>query len=88
MKGDEMTERDKQIAEYVAQTVMTRILSAVQSEEVADKVIDTWGAKIDRTIGRALRRLGFYVIVAVLGIASIKFGLTERLVSLLSSGKP
>ena len=78
-----MSEADRRIAEHIANTVMARILDAVQSEELADRVIDTWGAKIDRTIGRGLRRLGFYVLIGLVGIGALKFGLTEKLWSLL-----
>lgn len=79
-----MSEKDRQVAEYVAQAVMARVLAAIQSDEVADKVISVWGAKIDQTIGRGLRRLGFYVLMMLLGIASLKLGILEKLGNFLA----
>jgi len=79
-----MSDKDRQVAEFVAQAVMSRILHAIQSEEVADKVLDVWGSKIDRTIGRGLRRLGVYVLIALIGIASVKLGLLEKIGSFLT----
>lgn len=79
-----MSDKDRQIAEFVAQAVMDRILQAIQSEEVADKVLDVWGDKIDRTIGRGLRRLGFYVLIAFIGIASMKLGLLDKIANFLT----
>lgn len=73
-----MSEQDRRIAEHIAQTVVARLMDAVQSEETADRVLSVWGGKLDRTIGRGLRRLGFYVLVIVIGIASIKIGLWEK----------
>lgn len=77
-----MAERDRQIAEAIAQAVMARILDAVKSEEVASHVIGTWGGQIDRIIGRALRRLGFYVVIGLIALGSAKLGLLDKLGSL------
>jgi len=74
-----MTQRDRDVAELIAQTVMARILAAVQDQKVADAVIETWGGRIDRVIGRALRRLGFYVLIALIGIGAAKFSLLDML---------
>lgn len=76
-----MSEQDRRIAEHIAQTVIARLIDAMQSEEVADRVLGVWGGKLDRTIGRGLRRLGFYVLVIAIGIASIKIGLWEKVAS-------
>ena len=76
---DEMSERDKQFAESVAQAVMARFLHALQSDEISSKVMDNWGGQIDRVIGRALRRLGGYVLMALIGIGAMKLGLLEKL---------
>lgn len=74
-----MTQRDREVAELIAQTVMARILNAVQDEKVADAVLDTWGGRIDRVIGRALRRLGFSVLIALIVIGAAKFSLLDML---------
>lgn len=76
---DQITEKDRQVAELVAQAVMARILSAIQNEETASRAIGVWGGAFDRIIGRALRRLGFYVLIGLLGIFSLKMGLLDKL---------
>lgn len=83
MSEDQTTPQERRIAELVAQTVVARLLTALQSEDVAAGVLDTWGSQIDRMVGRGLRRLGFYVVVALIGIASVKLGLGAKLVDLL-----
>ena len=83
--GDDMSDRERALAEHVAQAVMARILQAVQSDEVAERVISTWGGNIDRVIGRALRRLGLYLVIALIGIGSMKLGLLDKLAAFLKS---
>lgn len=74
-----MSDRDRQFAETIAQAVMARILDAVKSEEVASHVIGNWGGQLDRIIGRALRRLGFYVLIGLIALGSAKLGLFDRI---------
>lgn len=74
-----MSDRDRQFAEAIAQAVMARILDAVKSEDVASHVIDNWGGQLDRLIGRALRRLGFYVVIGLIALGSAKLGLFDKL---------
>ena len=76
-------DRDRALAEQVAQQVMTRILDAIQSDEVAERVISTWGGNMDRIIGRALRRLGFYVLIGLVALGGAKLGLLDKIASLL-----
>lgn len=83
-KGDdEMSERDRQFAEAVAQAVMARFLHAIQSDEVAERVMGTWGGNLDRIIGRALRRLGFYLLIGLVALGSVKLGLTDKIITFL-----
>jgi len=76
-------DRDRALAEQVAQQVMARILDAIQSDEVAERVISTWGGNMDRIIGRALRRLGFYVLIGLVALGGAKLGLLDKLSQLL-----
>jgi len=78
-------DRDRALAEQVAQQVMNRILDAIQNDEVAERVISTWGGNMDRIIGRALRRLGFYVLIGLIAIGSLKLGLLDKLATFLKS---
>jgi hypothetical protein len=77
-------DRDRALAEQVAQQVMNRILDAIQSDEVAERVISTWGGNMDRIIGRALRRLGFYVLIGLVALGAAKLGLLEKFAALVS----
>ena len=77
-EDDDMSEQDRRMAEYVAQAVVARILSAVQDDEVAGRVMDVWGGKLDRTIGQGLRRLGFYVVCLAIAAGAVKFGLIDK----------
>jgi lactate dehydrogenase-like 2-hydroxyacid dehydrogenase len=83
-----MSEADRRIAEHIAQTVIARAIDALKDKELAAKVMDVWGGEIDRTIGRGLRRLGFYVVIALIGIASAKLGLLDLVLRGLTGGKP
>jgi hypothetical protein len=76
-------QRDRQFAELVAQAVMARFLHAVQSDEVASKVMETWGGNLDRVIGRALRRLGFYLLIGLVALGSAKLGLLDKIAGFL-----
>lgn len=78
-----MSDADRARAEYVAQHVVARVLDLVQDPEVAENVIGVWGGQIDRTIGRGLRRALFYLFLALMGIAAMKFGLVEKLLKAL-----
>jgi len=77
-------DRDRALAEAVAQAVMARLLDAVQSDEVAERVISTWGGNMDRILGRALRRLGFYVLIGLIALAGVKLDLLGKILSLAS----
>jgi hypothetical protein len=78
-----MSDRDRLFAEAIAQAVMARILDAAKSEEVATHVIGNWGGQLDRIIGRALRRLGFYVLIGLIALGSAKLGLWDKVAELL-----
>lgn len=76
-------DRDEALAERVAQKMMARLLDAVQSDDVAERVISTWGGNMDRIIGRALRRLGFYVLIGLIALGAAKLGLLDKVATLL-----
>lgn len=82
-KDDDMTEAERRVAEHVAQTVVARLLDAVQDEETVDRIVDKWSGAVDKTIGRGLRRFAWYVFLGLLGLASVKLGMIEKLTALL-----
>jgi hypothetical protein len=82
-----LSEADRRIADYIAehaaQKFMERVLHAATSEEISDRVLSTWGGKIDRIIGAGLRRLGGFILIALIGIGAVKLGFTEKLINFL-----
>ena len=52
-------------------------------DAMAERVISTWGGNMDRIIGRALRRLGFYVLIGLIAIGGMKLGMLDKLAQLL-----
>jgi len=76
-----MSEAERKSAEYVAQHVVANILDAVQDKETASRIMDVWGGEIDRTIGRGMRRAMWYLFIALVGIAAMKFGLLEKVLA-------
>jgi hypothetical protein len=81
-----LTQAEREMADYIAEKsaviVIDRLRGVLLDEKFADNFFDIWGGKIDRTIGRGLRRLGFYVLVIMVGLAAVKFGFTEKLLSI------
>ena len=71
----EMSEREKALADHVAKVVLDRLISAIESDELSDRIISTWGGNFDRIIGRALRRLGLYVVLGLIVIGTTKLEL-------------
>lgn len=82
-KEPKMSESDRRLAEHTADIVVERIFKALQSDEIAGKVMETWGGKVDQVIGRGLRRLGLYLIMLIIGVGAMKFGLWEKFFSLM-----
>lgn len=82
-EDDEMSEADRRIANHIAQSVIAGLLDAAQNREVASKILGVWGEEVDRTIGKGLRRALWYLFLALAGIAAMKFGLVEKLLTLL-----
>ena len=79
---DQLSDADIRIAEHVAQTVVARLLEAIRDDRTVDSIVDKWSGSVDRTIGRGLRRLACYVCQGLIGLASVKLGLTEILAGL------
>ena len=79
------SESEKEIANYVAEKtaelVMKKIYGLLLDEKFVSEFFSVWGTKIDSTLGRGLRRLGFYVLVIAVGLAVIKLGLVEKLLT-------
>lgn len=81
-----MSQRDREMAEFIAQHTLARILEAMQNEEVIDRVTDKWAGQLQRTVGRTVIRMVFYIAGVALLIGSIKAGMIERLVEFFNTG--
>jgi len=82
-KGLQMSDRDKAFAEYIAHHTVTGIVNAATNKDVAERVIDTWAAHVQRVVGRAVLRLLMYVCIGVVALASYKMGLLDRLAEVI-----
>lgn len=84
-RGSTMSERDRAmaetIAEMAAQHTTARLLSALQDDETAERLLDKWAGKAQQVVGRVVIRTVFYIVGVALLIGSIKAGLIDWLVS-------
>ncbi len=76
-----MTQRDRDMAELFAQHTTARIIDALQSEDVADKVVETWAGRVQKLVGRAVLRFVFYICGIALLIGAIKAGVIDSILS-------
>lgn len=83
-----MTQRDRDMAEQFAQHTVARLLSALQNEETAGRILDTWAATFQRVVGRVVIRTVFYIVGVALLIASIKAGAIDKLVDIFTVKGP
>lgn len=81
-----MTQRDRDLAELFAQHTVSRLLEAAQNDEVIDRVADKWAGSLQRTVGRTVIRMVFYIAGVALLIGSIKAGLIDRLLEFFNTG--
>jgi F0F1-type ATP synthase delta subunit len=78
-----MTEQEEKLARKIAVYTVEELIISVQNEVIVGKIVDVWASKIDRTIGRGLRRLGFYLLITFVVIGLLKLGLVEKFISFL-----
>lgn len=66
-------------AELNAQVTIARLIDRAKDPETADKVLGVWVDAADRIIGRSVRRILWYLLIALGGIVAAKMGLIEKL---------
>lgn len=76
-----MSDRDRAIAEQIAQHTTARLLDALQDDETANRIIEKWSGKAQQVVGRVVIRTVFYIVGVAVLIGSIKAGLIDWLVS-------
>lgn len=87
-EGFEMSDRDRQMAELIAQHTTARMLDALQDEDTAGRVFDKWAARAQQVVGRVVIRTVFYILGVAVLIGSIKAGAIEWFVSTLGWPAP
>jgi hypothetical protein len=83
-----MSERDRQMAELIAQHTTARMLTALQDEETAGRVFDKWAGKAQQVVGRIVIRTVFYIVGVAVLIGSIKAGAIDWLVATFGYNPP
>ena len=81
----EMSEREKALAEHVAKVVLARIMHAIESDEFANRALSTWGRNFDQIIGRALRRLGLYLVLGLIILGTTKLQAWDKFLAFLKA---
>lgn len=66
---------------FSAEQVAEALVEKIKDPNTAQEIMDVWGGRIDRQLGRGLRRFGLYVIVALLGAGALKLGILEKLLT-------
>lgn len=66
-------------AEAIANHMTDKLIARMSDPSTVEQISDAWGGHIDRALGKGLRRLGLYVVIAVLSIAAVKLELLGRL---------
>jgi len=72
-----ITEAD---AEAIAEHMTAKLIERLSDKETVEQITDAWSGYVDRHIGRGLRRLGLYVVVAAIGVAALKLDVLKFLV--------
>lgn len=80
-KTDPHKQQEGCACNFSAEEVADALARKLADKETAEKIIDTWGARVDQQLGRGLRRFGLYVVMAFLGVGAIKLNLLEKLLS-------
>lgn len=66
-------------AQAIAEHISDKLIERLSDERTAQHVIGVWSGHLDQQIGKGVRRLLFYVGIALLGIAAVKFELFAKL---------
>jgi len=66
-------------AQAIAERLSAQLMSQLGDERTAQRLMTVWGDYIDRQLGRGLRRLAMYAVMALLGLGAFKFDWFSRL---------
>lgn len=86
-RGHRMSEKDRAIAEMIAQHTTARLLDALQDEDTAERIVNKWAGRAQQIVGRVVIRTVFYIVGVALLIASIKAGAVDRLIDIFTIKK-
>jgi len=63
----------------IAEHLSTQLMTQLGDERTAQRLVNVWGGYVDRQLGRGLRRLAMYAVMALLGLGALKFDWFSRL---------
>lgn len=72
-----MTTEDEM--DKLAERVVDRLIDRLADEKTADEIVGKWSSAIDKSIGRGVRRALWYLFLLLCLLASVKFGLFEKI---------
>lgn len=81
MSGNPQEEPFRCACNFSAEQVAEALVDKLKDPKTAQDIMDVWGGRIDRQLGRGLRRFGLYVVVAFLGAGALKLGILEKLLT-------
>lgn len=67
-------------AEAVADHMTNKLIDRLSDDKTVERIATAWGGYIDRSLGKGLRRLGLYVLLALLLLGAVKFDLLSKLI--------
>lgn len=76
---DDMDAYARKHAELTAQTTVARLIDAAKDPETANAVVSVWVDAADRIIGRTVRRVALYLIIAAASVTAAKMGILEKI---------
>lgn len=86
-EGETMTQRDREMAEHIAQHTTARMIDALQNPDIAERVVGTWAGRVQQVVGRAVLRFVFYIVGIALLIGAIKAGVVDSILDTFQSKK-
>lgn len=66
-------------AQAIAERLSAQLMTQLGDERTAQRLVGVWGGYVDRQLGRGLRRLAMYAVMALLGLGALKFDWFSRL---------
>lgn len=66
-------------AEAIATHMADKLIERMSDRHTVELITEVWGGHVDRSLGRALRRIGGWVLLMLLALGAAKFDLLDKL---------